>query len=281
MNRREEIRKLLSLSTDELRARAGEYLIVYPSLDALHLHCAESIAAEIAQHQGKDTETLRLILPVGPTGQYPILAQLIGERKLSLTNCWFFFMDEYCDDVGHAFDAAHPLSFKGEIEKLFLQHLPEDSGLIREQIIFPNEHNIDYLPRLIAELGGINSCYGGIGIHGHLAFNEPEANVSQLSARKVRLNDFTVTINAIRSRVGGDLENFPRYAYTLGMKEILSAQQIRLYCRNGTELDWANTILRLALFGIEGDDYPVTYIRNYNYVIVTDEATLASPQHLL
>jgi hypothetical protein len=65
------------------------------------------------------------------------------------------------------------------------------------------------------------------------------------------------------------------------MKEILGADSIRLYCRNGIALDWANTVLRLALFGRAGDDYPVTHIRNHNYVIITDEDTLASPQHLL
>ena len=55
-------------------------------------------------------------------------------------------------------------------------------------------------------------------------------------------------------------ECFPRDAYTIGMKQILASQHIRLYCRNGTPFDWANTILRIALFGTPGDDYPVTYI---------------------
>jgi glucosamine-6-phosphate deaminase len=280
MNRQEEIRTLLSLTPDEVRLHAGEHLVVCADLDRLHHHMAQSIAAEIAAHQSGDA-TLRLILPVGPTGQYPILARLIAEQNLSLKNCWLFFMDEYCDTDGNALDADHPLSFKGIMNDLFFDHLPDESGLMQAQIFFPDKHNIAQLPRLIDELGGIQTCYGGIGIHGHLAFNEPETNVSQLSARKVRLNDFTVTINAIRSHVGGNLENFPRYAYTLGMKEILSAQQIRLYCRNGIDLDWANTILRLALLGAAGDDYPVTHIRNHDYVIVTDEATLASPKFVL
>ena len=33
------------------------------------------------------------------------------------------------------------------------------------------------------------------------------------------------------------------------MRQILGARRIRLYCRNGIALDWANTVLRLALFG--------------------------------
>jgi glucosamine-6-phosphate deaminase len=189
-------------------------------------------------------------------------------------------MDEYADNDSHALVATHPLSFKGIMNDLFFDRLPDDCGLVQEQMIFPDEQNIEQLPRLIAERG-IQTCYGGIGLHGHLAFNEPHPGVGKLSARKVLLNDFTVTINAIRSQVGGNLENFPRYAYTLGMKEILGARRIRLYCRNGIDLDWANTILRLALFGEVGDDYPVTYIRNHDYTIVTDEATLASPKYII
>ena len=81
----------------------------------------------------------------------------------------------------------------------------------------------------------------------------------------------------MRAGVGGNLAGFPRYAYTIGMKEILSARRIRLYCRNGIALDWANTVLRLALFGEPGDDYPVTHIRGRNYVIVSDRDTLRSP----
>ncbi len=48
------------------------------------------------------------------------------------------------------------------------------------------------------------------------------------------------------------------------------------------ELDWANTVLRLALFGQPGDDYPVTYIRDHaDYVIVTDEDTVRKPQFVV
>ena len=102
-----------------------------------------------------------------------------------------------------------------------------------------------------------------------------------MGPRRVTLNDFTVTLNAVRSYVGGNLECFPREAYTLGMKQILGGKRIRLYCRNGCEFDWANTVLRLALFGTPGDDYPVTYIRDMDYTITTDQETLASPRNLI
>lgn len=276
MNRKDEVRHLLRMSPDEVKERAGGRLIILPDVDRMHRHMADDIAQRIAQNPAS-----RLILPVGPTGQYEYLVEQIIERNLTLSDCWFFFMDEYCDDNGNAVDVTHPLSFKRVAEQLLLDQLPTSCGINLDQVIFPDETNIETLAGQVAHSGGIDVCYGGIGIHGHVAFNEPETGVSNLGPRKVRLNDFTVTINAIRANIGGNLENFPRYAYTLGMQEVLNAREIRLYCRNGIALDWANTILRLALFGAPGDDYPVTHIRDRNYVIVTDEETLRSPQFVI
>lgn len=280
MDRKTEIRRLLKLSPQEVRTEAGHHLVICEDLDALHKRFAEDIAGEIRENNTKNKPT-RLILPVGPTGQYPILADIINNKKISLSNCWFFFMDENCGENGGALGSEHPLSFKGTAERLFLSRLDDSCGLQPESVIFPNENNINTLAARIDERGGIDTCYGGIGIHGHVAFNEPEPGIKDTEPRRVRLNDYTVTINAIRSHIGGNLQCFPREAYTLGMKQILGSKRIRLYCRNGCEFDWANTVLRLALLGIPGDDYPVTYIRDTDFIVTTDQETLASPRHLI
>lgn len=280
MDRKSEIRALLNLSPEEVMERAGERLVVCENLDALHQHCAEAIAADIRASMVQDN-AMQFILPVGPTGQYPILAETINRERLSLSNCWFFFMDEYCDEDGRAITSDHPLSFKAEAQRLFLDALAPDLLPDPERVVFPDERNIDSLAQRIEDGGGIDVCYGGIGIHGHVAFNEPEPGVAHLDPRRVQLNDFTVTINAVRDRIGGNLECFPREAFTVGMRQILSARKLRLYCRNGCELDWANTVLRLALFGEPGDDYPVTHVRGRDYTVTTDRETLASPQNLI
>ena len=279
-DRKREVRALLKLTPQEVIDRGGDRLVVCEDLDTLHQRLAEEIAAEI-RAQNDEAQPTRLILPVGPTGQYPILTEIVNRESLSLADCWFFFMDENCDDEGRAVAAEHPLSFKGEARRLFLDHLDPKCALDESRVVFPNEKNIDQLESMIDSVGGIDTCYGGIGIHGHVAFNEPEPGVADTGPRKVRLNDFTVTINAVREEVGGNLECFPREAYTLGMRQILGARRIRLYCRNGCEFDWANTVLRLALFGEPGDDYPVTHIRGRDYVIATDRDTLRSPRNLI
>jgi glucosamine-6-phosphate deaminase len=276
-----EVRDLSKLTPEEVVARAKKHLIVCEDLNDLYKHFAKEIFNEIQNNNLSGLPT-RLILPIGPIGQYPQLTKMIEEKKLSLANCWFFFMDEYCDENGDSLTINHPLSFKRIAKRDFLLPLKNNFGLNQSQVIFPDENNINKLANLIDEIGGIDTCYGGIGIHGHIAFNEPEPNVYLTNPRKVRLNDFTITINSIRAVIGGNLENFPKEAFSLGMKQILNANRIRLYCRNGSTYDWANIILRIALFGQPGDDYPVTYIRNHsNYVVITDKNTLKTPNNII
>lgn len=278
MNRSDEIRKLLRLSPAEVRKRAGKHLVVVRDTDALHRQFADSVAAEIIANNRKG-QASKLILPVGPVGQYPILAERINREKISLKNCWFFMMDEQCDDNGIALPLEHPLGFRYSFEAEFTRHVKKTLMVPAKQLVFPDHLNVQKLKARIAELGGIDTTYGGIGIHGHIAYNEPEPNVRETDPRLVYLNDFTRTINAIRSQVGGNLHNYPRKGITLGMRQLLGAKRIRLYCRNGIELDWANTVLRLALLGETGDDYPVTHIRKHkDYQIVTDEETLQKPK---
>jgi glucosamine-6-phosphate deaminase len=138
-------------------------------------------------------------------------------------------------------------------------------------------------------VGGIDTCYGGVGIHGHIAFNEPpisrwyrvtaaEFKVSQ--TRLVQLAPETVVMNASRA-AGGNFAALPPMAVTLGMADILAARRIRLYCQGGV---WQRHVLRLALFGsphtADGEDveYPVTLLRSHAHLaIVTDENTAQPP----
>ncbi len=281
MSRLLEIRELLKLSPAEMQERAGRRLKICPDIDSLHQHFAEAIAAEIKTNNARNRPT-KLILPVGPVGQYPILAEIVNREDISLRQCWFFMMDEHCDDNGIVLPTEHPLSFRHAFNELFAVRVNDGLMVPAEQVIFPDHLNVQHLKDQISAADGIDTTYGGIGIHGHIAYNEPEPGVRQSDPRLVYLNDFTRTINAIRAQIGGNLEGHPRKGITLGMRQLLGAKRIRLYCRNGIALDWANTVLRLALFGQPGDDYPVTYIREHeDYAIVTDEDTARTPRFVV
>ncbi|MGH9341441.1 MAG: hypothetical protein ACRD1R_18105 [Acidobacteriota bacterium] len=115
MNRAEEIRSLNALSADKLPSAAGGRLLVLENLEEIHRHFARSIADVVCRNNRAGCRTV-LILPYGPTGQYPLLRDMINEEGISLADASFFFMDEYCDDSGRVLDASHPLSFRGSLQ---------------------------------------------------------------------------------------------------------------------------------------------------------------------
>jgi len=276
MNRSEEIRQFNKLSVQEVIRKAGAHLRVLKNNDDLHQHIAEHMIETIQDynHIGKTTS---MIVPFGPVGQYPYFIEKVNSLKISLSNTHFFFMDEYADINGIELPQSHHLAFRGKAYEMFegidKELLPDYS-----KIIFPSNSNIYNLKGIIENID-LRVTYGGIGIHGHLAFNEPEKGVRNTDPRVVELNDYTVTINAIREGIGGNLENFPRKALTLGMNQLFSAGSMVFCCRNDIQsIDWANTVLRLALFGKPGDDYPVTFIKEHNdWLIVTTEDTIKTP----
>lgn len=276
MNRRSEIRELNKLSVEDIKAKLGGHLLVKKDLNELHMFFAEHIC-NLIQINNARNEITTGIFPFGPVDQYPYFIDMVNSKRISLAITYFFFMDEYADENGLEIPKDHYLSFRGKLfsmfERIDKKLLPDYS-----KIIFPSHENINKLEHIIGERK-LCVTYGGVGIHGHLAFNEPEVGVRNSNPRIVKLNDYTVTINSIREGIGGDLENFPRRALTLGMNQLFAAEKMIIFCRNGTDsIDWANTVLRLALLGTPGDDYPVTYLKEHNdWLIVTDEDTIKTP----
>lgn len=279
--RAREVRRILALEPDEVIKEAKGQLVVFDTLDEVYDYLAEEMVQEF-EKAAKGDRIVSFIMPVGPTQPYRLMAEKINYRQISLKNVRFFFMDEYVDDEkDRLIPKSNPLSFRGQISPLLFDRIRPDLLMPKSQVIFPTPENVKDLPKMIKDAGGIEVCYGGIGIHGHVAFNEPGPGVAKSNPRILDINDFTRTIDATRHPgVGGNLENFPRRAITMGMKQCIEARKILVMTRNETPfLNWANTIIRIAALGKPGDDYPVTHMRHHkNLRIVTDRNTLKKPK---
>jgi glucosamine-6-phosphate deaminase len=269
--RREEIRRLLAIPSDKFLEKYGSRIQATETLKQLYGVFATLLAQEVDGNNRNDQPT-KIILPVGPTGHYPLFLNQITESKLSLANCHFFFMDEYCYEDGRPFGLEHPLGFRSTMERLLFGPLEADAPdlmIPREQTHFPDPFAPERMPEAMDAAGGVDTCYGGVGIHGHVAFNEPEEGVEHSETRVLRTNLATKTINMIRSGCGGFFGDFPEVAVTIGMRQILACPRIVLFPRNdilsaeGEPLLYANTVVRLAAAGgidaTPGGDYPVTF----------------------
>ena len=140
------------------------------------------------------------ICPVGPVGQYPIFVRLVNQQKVSLKDVWFFNMDEYLTDDDKYIEKDSRLSFRGFMDRTVYSQILPELVMPEAQRIFPDPANPAALDERLESLGGADVCYGGIGITGHLAFNEPEAvAVEEFARRPTRLLDISPETRAVNS----------------------------------------------------------------------------------
>lgn len=278
----ENLQEILSIPVHELPRRSKIRLEILPDLDTLYDHLARSIAGEIAGHNAAGQPTC-LILPVGPVDQYPRLVEICNRERIGWQSVHAFHMDEYLDWQGRPLPVDHPLSFEGYMRRTVYDRLDPALRIPEDQIYFPDPRDLDRISRRIAEVGGVDTCYGGIGYHGHLAFNEPPisrwykltpAEFRASLTRIVPLAPETIVMNSIRA-TGGNPAALPPMAVTLGMADILAARRLRLYCQGGA---WQRTVLRIAVLGDEDVDYPVTLAQGHpDYAIFTTHDTAEPP----
>lgn len=269
-------RRLMRLETEELRQESRIRFRLTPGIPELMADFAASIAGEIRARKG---ETVRLILPVGPVAQYPLLVDVCNRERLSWRNVRVFGMDEFLDWQGRPVPVDHPLSFEGFLRRRVLARLDEPLRPPEDQVIFPNPFRIDEASEMIARAGGIDCCFGGIGYHGHVAFNEPplsrwrDVTVEELReslTRVVVLGSDSIVVQSIHS-AGGDASAIPPMAVTLGMRDILASRKVRLYCAAGER---HRAVFRIAVAGEVSTAYPVTLVQGHpDAEVVTDEAT--------
>jgi glucosamine-6-phosphate deaminase len=229
----------------------------------------------------REGKTTVLIVPVGPVRQYRRLAMLINRYKLSLKKTYIFNMDEYLDDKGNALPPEHPLSFQGTMLREFYNLVDEDFNVPASQRYFPTPANIGKMWDRMQALGGVDVCYGGIGINGHVAFNEPPESGEAISdeeffslpGRVLKISRETRTINSTFS-VDGLIDAMPEYCVTIGMRDIFAAKKIRLYLAR----DWQRGIIRKVLHGPVTAKTPASLLQRHPDARITIcEAVAAQP----
>ncbi len=274
------IERLMSMPIEQLDARGRLKFRLFDDIPALLGHFARSVADEIRAGNERGEPT-RLIVPVGPVAQYPMLAAITNRERLSWRNVFLFQMDEYLDWQGRPLPVTHPLSFEGCLRRCLIEAIDEDLRPPPEHHVVPHPFRIDEISEKIREAGGVDACYGGVGYHGHVAFNEPpntrwrrisEQELRESLTRVVALGSDSIVVQSIGT-AGGNAAAIPPMAVTLGMKDVLASRRIRLYCAGGER---HRAIFRIAVAGEVTTDYPVTLLQGHPDAIVhTDRATAA------
>lgn len=105
----------------------------------------------------------------------------------------------------------------------------------------------------IAELGGIDLQLLGIGLDGHIGFNEPDKYFVK-STHVVNLHESTIKAN---SRFFANEEDVPKCAITMGMVSIMQAKKILLIANGKAKRD----ILEKAFYGPITPEIPASVLQ--------------------
>jgi glucosamine-6-phosphate deaminase len=141
------------------------------------------------------------------------------ERSINHSKSFYFLLDDYLN-----VPANHPSTFKSFLHQHFFNPL----NIHADQVAYiptnlePIERAIEHYEQSIKESGGIDIQLLGIGVNGHIGFNEPGSSLDSRT-RKVKLSDETIQRN--KSNFQG---NMPTEALTMGIATILESKSIIL-----------------------------------------------------
>ncbi len=240
------------LPPEELEKRSGIPVHILPDYEQLYDAVAEMMVQFIQERAGKK---VTMILPVGPTQQYPVFAKKVNERRVNLKNLWTFNMDEFLDRNGRTIPESHPMSFKGDMMRNLYELIHPELRMPIDQMHFPRHDNYDEMDRAfdIHARDGVDLCLAAVGPEGHIAFNEdPNFNHVEVTeeeyledrTRLVLVKTSTVDMDALVAGCG-DRTAIPPFAVTIGPHDILKARRTEVVFFAG---QWHRTSLRETLF---------------------------------
>lgn len=197
-----------------------------------------------------------------PEGLYEYIINQYKAEKVSFEHVVTFNLDEY---VGLEKEDINSYNYYMN-EKLF-KHI----GIPAHQTYLPNgnaldlnEEAINYEKR-IKQAGNIDLQILGLGLNGHIGFNEPGTPFTSRT-HIVQLDESTRQANA---RFFISLDEVPTQAITMGIETIMESEQIVLLVSGEGKAG----ALKRVVNGEVSEEFPASILqRHNNVIIIADEA---------
>ena len=193
-------------------------LIVVNNYEELSKVAAKEFSKVIKE---KENAVLGLATGGTPVGMYKELIKMYEKKELNFSKITTVNLDEY---IG--LNPEHNQSYRYFMNNNLFNHINID----KSNTFVPNglaedlEAQCKEYDQKIVELGGIDIQLLGVGNNGHIAFNEPNSELSS-GTHIISLTDNTIEANA---RFFDNIYDVPRKAITMGVGGIMKAKKIIL-----------------------------------------------------
>lgn len=218
-------------------SREGFRVIFYDTLEDFYL--AEALEYISAWKQATPDVPAGICGPIGPTEQLPLVARLVNELELDLSDAHFWGMDEWYDN-GKEVPVTHSLSFEKADRNLCFNRIEKKLKMPESNLHFPKADTSKYIKSWEAGIRCI-VMQGGQGDTKHWAFNDPlrregkykdrpplPEEYRKLTTRVVDLHPITCMQNA-RTSAGGVVTGVPVQALTVGPFETWKAEKVSIW----------------------------------------------------
>lgn len=197
-------------------------VIIEKDYEMLSQWAAEHVINRINQFNPTPDHKFVLGLPTGssPIGMYKALAEACKADRVSFKNVLTFNMDEY---VG--LPESHPESYHSFMARNLFDHIdcPKENIHILNGNAEDLEAECAHYEEMIQEAGGIDLFIGGVGVDGHVAFNEPGSSLTSRTRQKTLTTDTRI----VNSRFfDNDMNKVPAYALTVGVGTVMDAREV-------------------------------------------------------
>ncbi|HMO54402.1 MAG TPA: 6-phosphogluconolactonase, partial [Tepidiformaceae bacterium] len=220
-----------------------------PSVRVVRPEAFAAAAADLVIGLAKEFESPVIGLPTGktPVSFYEELTNRVREGTLDISSCRPFAIDEY---IGNP---ANPGSNRGYFAR-YWDTIPGAPAVTEFDggSAAPEEEG-GRLAEALNAVGGLDVAVLGIGMNGHIAFNEPGSG-TEASTRLVELAEESRA--AAEEAWGGES---PVQGLTLGMKELRSARTV-VVLANGRH---KAAIVRRAIEGEASPEVPASLLQGH------------------
>lgn len=203
-----------------------------------------------------------------PIGIYEELIRLYKEGLADFSQAVAFNLDEYA-----GLPEGHPESYKAFMRKHLFDHIDFPA----ERAYIPNGNAPDLAAesarydQLIEQAGGIDIQILGLGLNGHIGFNEPGESLTG-GTHIAELHEETRRSNA---RFFPSIDDVPTHAVTMGIGSILKTRTVMLVVRGAEKAD----IVHRALTGPITTALPASLLQTHpNLIVLLDEGAASKFQ---
>lgn len=181
------------------------------------------------------------------------------QSKIDFSGCIFIGLDEW---------VSVPPENEGSCHYFFQKLLLEPLKIRSSQTHLFNamasnlEKECDVMDRVIADQGGIDLMIVGIGMNGHIGFNEPGVSFENYS-HFIDLDPITLSVGKKYFKSDVQLGK----GITLGLKHLMQTKKVLLMANGVKKAE----VIKRTIEGTVSNDFPATIMQTHpNGIVMTD-----------